>query len=268
MSTHEFYISVSDLGSAVKRGRRERHLSQSALAEEMGISQSNVSRAENNPARSPETARRIVEHLHAVELDETPFYRVRKSSGSELNNLSIHQSLSYHLRVLFVIQYMNPAPITDIPQEFPDISSEEPAMIEQKEEKRLCIGHVAPGAAQALEDLLNDDLVTFHKFRAFSTEERREQLRRKYEMIKGELGLSRQGVEAAVDAAIQGNVGYQPEGTWRVNDQGNRVPLEGQIVYYSLKPTEKGDEICKNLESVWNRFREGAIKNRLERFVE
>jgi transcriptional regulator with XRE-family HTH domain len=243
MELPDLFLPLAEFGRLSAKKRNEKRILQTEIADELGIPQSRVSRAESNPSKNPETAIDLVSHLYGLEISREPCYAFNRPATSSVELGSDELTpLTYHLRLLVAIERGAPLHISILQRLFRDLTAESPSHIDLAD-RRLNVGSIAQGAARALEDLFQDDLITFHAFNPKNYQDKKEE-------IKGKLidaGLEPARADTVAQARAEADPGYQTSGCWWMND-GERQDLDGFVVFYTFILTQNGKSVLNALK--------------------
>jgi len=248
----ETYLSPSDLRALSIASRKRKNMKQRDVADAIGTTSSNVSQAENDPEGRAHTLIRILEEITDYRFDEDPRFKLIKCPRRELNG-DTFESLSYHLRVLFFMDW-GACTLGDLQNQFPGYPQKENEPHIETDRMRLKVGSTSKGAAIALQDLLQENLVEHGGLDVYSQEEQSDRLKRKYQQKLGD-ELSKEQIEAAVETVLDSDPGQQGPGCWLLDD-GEKVDLEGKAVYCSFTLTKAGRSIITKMGSIKDRIRQ------------
>lgn len=246
-------------GLAVELRKRPPSRNQGEVAEMLGISQSNLSEAENNPASRAKTLVRVIESLSDFRFEQDPLYKTEHNPDRDLSGETF-ESLYYHMPLLFYLCHRQSCHLLDLQSQFPDYSSEgvqryiETDSVEGREKVCLGVGMLNVGATGALQDLLDEGLAGIGEFEVYGRNDFRDLVAR-YRSNRS--GTRPWDGFKNVHYHISNTPGAQGENCWYVNKSGDQISLEGKGVYVSFHPTENAQEIVEEkLGKVYSNMRE------------
>ncbi len=244
----ELYFTPDSLSRLARKLRGS--MSQREVADKANVSQSNVSKVENDPGSRPETAVRIIEAISDYKFAGAPRYRIAHRPGRDFSG-DTYESLAYHLRVLFFISWKARS-LMEIRDQYP--GRDQKGRYVETGKMRLKVGTMSKGAVVALQDLLERNLLDY-SIDAYSFEERWAALRLKYKkMADGGreggnpgLGLSEAQIEAAIEEALSSEPGEQGPDCYYLGDDGKEISLEGKAAYCSFSTTSDGQVVVEKV---------------------
>ena len=230
-------------------------MKQKDAAAHAGVDQASLSRAERGSTRVVQSAINVLDQVFEYEIGSMPHYAIKRFPSQKLAGGKTFENLNYHLKVLYFIHWCGlGCHFTDVLNEFPGFPDEEPQYLET-DSFRLRIGGLDPGAASALNDLLQDGLVKVDNFSARSLKSEKERHRRF--LSRG--NYSQKQIDYAVnESRRQSLVGYQDEGCWYA-DEDERLNLDDSEVWFTLVETDKGAQIWKLFPSLEGRLRKESL---------
>lgn len=242
------YLSPSDLRNLAIELRKRRDWSQEDVGDIVGISRSNVSDAENNPSSRVNTLVRIVEEISEYQFEEEPRRKVSRNPHRDFSG-GVFERLQYHMPMLFYFHHYRSCHLLDLQLQFLDYSAPEnegtyirTKSVNGLEEVRLHAGTMDEGAAEALQDLLDEGLVRIDELNVYKERDYR-RLATRYLKNMSRTDPFAQS-RPKYRNQIGGTPGTQKEGCWRIVD-GEKETLEGRGVYLTFLADSEVTEIVK-----------------------
>jgi transcriptional regulator with XRE-family HTH domain len=254
------YLAPSDLKHLAIDLRKSHGMSQKDVAENLlDSTKTNVSNAENNPARRANTLVRIIEALSDFQFAEEPRRGVEHNPNRDFSG-EIFGRLRYLMPLLFYFHHYSTCHLLDLQLQFLDYSAPknegvciETRSVDELEAVRFNAGKMDEKAAHALQHLLDEGLVEIGGFDVYERKNHHK-VRERYSKNMRESAFSRTGSKYLFH--IGNALGVQKSGCWWEED-GEKKSLEDKAVYLTFAAGSGVAEIVEEkFGSVYSKLRE------------
>lgn len=255
------HFSPSDLKHLAIDLRKSYGKSQKDVAEDLlDTHQTNVSDAENNPAKRANTLVSIIEGLSDFQFAEEPRREVEHNPDRDFSG-KVFGRLHYLMPLLFYFHHYSTCHLLDLQLQFLDYSAPEnegvyieTRSVDGLEAVRFNAGKMNEKAARALQDLLDERLVEIAELGIYD-ERNYHRLTDRYLKNMRRSSLSEPHIPKYRNY-IGGTPGIQDNGCWWEED-GEKKSLEGKAVYLAFAAGSGVAEVVEEkFGSVYSELRE------------